>query len=112
YTGLRRALLLSAQTAYYPHQLSTFMDDITDVGGTVGIVAPLPFGRRHTISATLRRGNLIAPQDTGLLQVGGDSALGFLFHRSSVSMTPPDFDASRFPPGLRFVEPLRGDEDY
>ena len=112
YTGLRRALILAGQTAYYPHQLSTFMGNITDVGGTVGIVAPLPFGRRHTISATIRGRALIAPQETGLLQVGGDSALGFLWNRSSVATTPPGFDSSRFPPNLRFVEPLRGYEDY
>jgi hypothetical protein len=112
YTGLRRALLVSGQTAFYPEQLTTFMGDITDVGGTIGIVAPLPIGRRHTITATVRGRALIAKGETGLLQVGGDSALGFLWNRSSVSTTPPDFDTTRFPPNLRFVEPLRGYEDY
>ncbi|HUS33103.1 MAG TPA: hypothetical protein VMZ53_31595 [Kofleriaceae bacterium] len=112
YTGPQRALLLSAQGGFYPHQLSTFMGDITDVGGTLGIVAPLPIGRRHTISATIRGRALIAKDETGLLQVGGDSALGALWNRSSVSMTSPEFDTSRFPPGFRFVEPLRGYEDY
>jgi hypothetical protein len=112
YTGPRRALLIAGQSSYYPHQLSTFMGDITDVGGTLGVVAPLPIGRRHTITAVLRGRALIAKDETGLLQVGGDSALGFLWNRSSVSTAPPSFDASRFPPNLRFVEPLRGYEDY
>jgi len=112
YTGPRRALLLAGQTAFYPHQLSTFMGDITDVGGTLGVVAPLPIGRRHTITATVRARSLVAKGETGLLQVGGDSALGFLWNRSSVSTPPPEFDTTRFAPNLRFVEPLRGYEDY
>jgi len=112
YTGLRRALLVSGQSAFYPHQLSTFMGDITDVGGSLGVVLPLPFGRRHTITAIARGRALIAHQDSGLLQVGGDSVLGFVWNRSSISTTPPSFDEGRFPPNLRFVEPLRGYEDY
>jgi hypothetical protein len=86
------------------------MGDIRDVGGSIGIVAPLPFGRRHTITAVARGRALIAKDDTGLLQVGGDSALGFLWNRSSVSATPPEFNEQYFP--LRFVEPLRGYEDF
>lgn len=110
YTGPRRALSLSSTTSYYPQQLSTFMGDIRDVGGSIGVVLPLPFGRRHTITAVARGRALIAHDDTGLLQVGGDSALGFLWNRSSVSMTPPEFNEQYFP--LRFVEPLRGYEDF
>ena len=112
YTGVRRALLIAAQGAYYPRQLSSFMGDITDVGGTLGAVVPLPFTRRHIISAFVRERALVAGQDTGLLQVGGDSAQSFLWNRRSTSMEPPAFDETRFPPNLRFVEPLRGYEDY
>ncbi|HEX5064253.1 MAG TPA: hypothetical protein VFV99_32990 [Kofleriaceae bacterium] len=111
YTGPRRALLANAAIAYYPRQWSTFMGNITDVAGTLGTTLPLPFGRRHTISAFARARSLLAPDDTGLLQVGGDSALGILWNRSN-KMEPPDFDTSRFPPNLRFVEPLRGFEDF
>jgi hypothetical protein len=50
--------------------------------------------------------------DTGLLQLGGDSGLLTLWDRKSGSSVPPGFDDSRFPPNLRFVEPLRGYEDY
>jgi hypothetical protein len=111
YTGPRRALLVDGQIAYYPKQWSSFMGNITDVAGTVGFTLPLPFGRRHTISAFARARSLISAQDTGLLQVGGDSALGLLWNRSN-KMEPAEFDDDRFPPNLRFVEPLRGFEDF
>jgi hypothetical protein len=112
YTGLRRAVFVTSETAYYPHQLSSFAGDITDVGGTLGGVAPLPFGRRHTLSAFVRGRALVAKNDTNLLQVGGDGALGQVWKRSNNKMEPPGFDDARFPPNLRFVEPLRGYEDY
>lgn len=112
YTGLRRALYVTAESGYYPEALSSFRGTITDVGGTLGGTVPLPFGRRHTISAFVRGRALIAQDDTGLLQVGGDTALGLLWKHSSVSRMPPEFDTSRFPPNLAFVEPLRGYETY
>jgi hypothetical protein len=112
YTGVRRALYVTAETGYYPEPLSSFRGTITDVGGTLGGTVPLPFGRRHTVSAFVRGRALIARDDTNLLQVGGDTALGLLWNRRSVSTEPPEFDASRFPPNLAFVEPLRGYEDY
>jgi hypothetical protein len=110
YTGPRRALLLDSQLAYYPQRWSSFLDDITDLGGTLGVTLPLPIGRRHTISAFARGRQLIAPRETGLLQVGGDSAVGFLWRRTNKMEVM--FDDTRFPPNLRFVEPLRGYEDY
>jgi len=112
YTGLRRALILRGQAAYYPVQWSSFLSNITDVGGSIGTVLPLPFGRRHTISAVVRGRALISPMDTGLLQVGGNSELAFLWNRHSTTTDPPEFDLTRFPTNLRFLEPLRGYEDY
>jgi hypothetical protein len=112
YTGPRRALILTAEAAYYPRQLSTFVGDITDVGGTLAGVVPLPLGRRHTLTAVARGRALVARDDTRLLQVGGESVLGILWDRRSISTPPPEFDATRFAPDLRFVEPLRGYEDY
>ncbi|HUJ56928.1 MAG TPA: hypothetical protein VLX92_00390 [Kofleriaceae bacterium] len=111
YTGPRRALVADAAVAFYPRQVSTFSDDITDLGGSLGVVVPLPLGRRHTLSASVRGRALVAPHDTGLLQLGGDTGLYELYNGSS-GATPPSFDSSRFPPNLRFVEPLRGYEDY
>jgi hypothetical protein len=112
FTGVRRAIVVTSETAFYPRQLSSFNGDITDAGGTLGGTVPLPFGRRHTISAHVRGRKLFAPEDTGLLQLGGDGALGQVWNRSSVTTMPPEFDDYRFPPNLRFVEPLRGYEDY
>ena len=113
YTGPRRALLVSVAAAYLPKQWSKpFTSDITDVGGSVAVVAPLPFGRRHTLTLSGRGRALISKDDTGLLQVGGEGALAFLWDRSSVATAPPEFDDIRFPPTFRFVEPLRGYEDY
>lgn len=112
FTGTRRAIFASGQTGYYPEKWSSFMGDITDVGGTLGATVPLPIGRRHTVTAFVRGRALVADNDTGLLQLGGDNGLGLLWDRSSKMGEPPSFDDSRFPPNLRFVEPLRGYEDY
>lgn len=111
YTGPRRALLVEGEAAFYPERWSTFSSDIIDVSGTLGFTLPLPLGRRHTITAFARARNLIADGETNLLQVGGDSALAILWNRSN-RMEPPAFDDVRFPPNLRFVEPLRGFEDF
>ena len=112
YTDLRRALLLSGETAYYPTVLSTFPEPIIDVGGSIGAIVPLPFGRRHTLSISVRGRELVSHDETKLLQLGGDSGYLTLWNRSSSAMTPPRFGDSRFPPNLQFVEPLRGYEDY
>lgn len=112
YTGARRAVLLDASAAYYPHALSTFTGDIYDTGGAIGAIVPLPLGRRHILSARLRGRALLARDDTDLLQVGGDSGIASLWTRRSISTDPPGFDSRRFPPNLRFIEPLRGYDDY
>ncbi len=112
YTGLRRALLVSADAGYYPAALSTFEQPLVDVGGSIGAIVPLPFGRRHTLSISVRGRELVTHDQTGLLQLGGDSGYLTLWNRTSSAMTPPKFDDSRFPPNLQFVEPLRGYEDY
>jgi hypothetical protein len=112
YTDLRRALLARASAAYYPQALSSFAGDIYDTGGALGAIVPLPFGRRHTLRAQLRGRALVARDDTDLLQLGGDSGLAELWRWRSTSAEPPAFDATRFPPNLRFLEALRGYEDY
>ena len=91
YTGPRRALQLDAQLAYYPKMWSSFMDDVVDMGGTLGITLPVPLGRRQTIRAFARARSLVSGTETGLLQVGGDQALGVLWQRSS-RMEPEPFD--------------------
>jgi hypothetical protein len=112
YTEVRRGLIATASAAYYPQALSSFAGDIYDTGGALGAVAPLPFGRRHVLTAALRGRALVARDDTNLLQLGGDSGLAELWSGRSTSREPPVFDARRFPPNLRFIEALRGYEDY
>jgi len=112
YTGFRQALFASTSVAYYPHALSSFGGDIYDTGGELGAIVPLPFGRRHILTAELRGRALLARDDTNLLQLGGDSGLAELWSGRSVRAAPPGFDDTRFPPNLRFIEPLRGYEDY
>jgi hypothetical protein len=112
YTGLRRGLIADASVAYYPHALSSFAGDIYDTRGELGAIVPLPLGRRHVMFAELRGRALVAHDDTRLLQLGGDSGLAELWSGRSVSAEPPAFDSARFPPNLRFVEALRGYEDY
>jgi hypothetical protein len=112
YVTPRRAVYAAATATFYPHELSTFSGEITDVGGSLGFVAPLPFGRRHTLAVDVRGRALLAQSDTGLLQLGGDTGLATLLSTSNETMAPPSFDASRFPSQLRFVETLRGYEDY
>nr|HEX4314985.1 hypothetical protein [Kofleriaceae bacterium] len=114
YTGPRRALYASVNAAYYPSAISTFTGDLTDVGGALGAVVPMPWGRRHTLAIGVRGRALLASddRDTELLQLGGDTGLATLFSGTNSSTVPPGFDSSRFPPNLRFIEQLRGYEDF
>jgi hypothetical protein len=112
YTGARRALYVAGSAGYYPHALSSFAGDIYDTRGLVATRLPLPLGRRHTVLAELRGRALISRDATGLLQLGGDAVFEQLFSGSSVATPPPDFDDRRFPASYRFIEPLRGYEDY
>lgn len=112
YTGVRRALGAALSAAYYPHALSSFAGDIYDLRPLVSGRVALPFGRRHLFTARLHGRALVARGDTGLLQLGGDSGVATLYSATSASTEPPIFDTARFPPNLRFVEPLRGYEDF
>jgi hypothetical protein len=112
YAGLQRALYATATAAHYPRALSTFAGAITDLDGRLTIALPLPVGRRHTLTATLRERALIARDDTGLLELGGDGGLLTTLWSRGATPAAPAFDDARFPPNLRFVEPLRGYEDH
>jgi hypothetical protein len=112
YVGVRRALAAVASAAYYPHALSTFTGDIYDIGAGVAGVLPLPGTTRHTLTLQLRGRALLAAEDTNLLQLGGLAQTAELVTASSVATPTPTFDDTRFPPNRRFVEYLRGYEDY
>jgi len=112
YTGARRALYASGALGYEPRSLSSFAGDIYDARCAIATTLPLPLGRRHGVTGTLRGRALISNQDTGLLQLGGVSVLDALYAGSSRGTDPPAFDDARFPPSFRFRERLRGYEDY
>lgn len=112
YAGDRRALEASAAAAYYPEAASSFASDIVDLGGALGVTAPLPLGRRHTLSLRLRGRALVSHAETGLLELGGQSIGATFRSNANTSSAPPDYNDSRFPPNLRFVEALRGYEDF
>ncbi|HEY0194931.1 MAG TPA: hypothetical protein VGC42_27650, partial [Kofleriaceae bacterium] len=111
YTGIRRALIARAAVGYYPHALSTFAGDIYDTGGELGAVMPLPFGARHTLTLTVRGRAILARDDSHLLQLGGDAGIATIWDHSS-NASAPSYDDTPFPPNLRFIEVLRGYEDY
>ncbi|MEO7731738.1 MAG: hypothetical protein ABIY55_12250 [Kofleriaceae bacterium] len=113
YTGFHRGLYGSLEATYYPHALSSFAGDIYDTAGALGARIPLPFGRRHALTARVGGRALIAHEDTNLLQLGGFSDLDSdLASSRSTSGDPPTFDDGRFPPKQRFFEFLWGYEDY
>ncbi len=112
YTGDRRALEASAAAAYYPEAASSFASDIVDLGGALGVTAPLPIGRRHTLSLRLRGRALVSHAETGLLELGGQSIGATFRSNANTSSDPPAYNDGRFPPNLRFVETLRGYEDF
>ena len=108
-TDLRRGIAAATSLAYYPAPLSSLDGGVGDLGGSLAVFAPLPLGRRHVVSVGIRgRAITGAP---GLLQLGGDAAIPLLYSHSS-RPAPPDLDLSLLPPNLRFVESLRGYEDY
>ena len=112
YVGYRRLLEANAAAAYYPQAGSSFAADIVDLGGALGVTAPLPVGRRHTLSLRVRGRALVSHAETGLLELGGQSIGQTFRSHANTSSDPPGYDDARFPPNLRFVETLRGYEDY
>jgi hypothetical protein len=113
YGGRRRALLLSTQAAFYPEQANDLELNITDVRGELGVTLPLPLSRRHALDLTLRGRQLIGAEDRGFLQVGGFGFLAPLARISDKDDESPDYgNADVLPDTIRFVEVLRGFEDY
>ncbi len=109
YTDIRRGIAASLNLAYYPAALSSFATRITDSGGSITAIAPLPLPNRSQVSVSAR-GRVISGAP-GLLQLGGDSGLSLLYNGSS-KPEPPGLDFPLLPPNLRFVESLRGYEDF
>lgn len=107
YTGLRRALAVSADAAHFPERFSSLGEAVTSARAGLGLVAPLPFTRRHILSLELAARGIFPGQD--LIELGGTSAYGAVWERSSEDEpAQPEFVT---PDHLRLLEPLRGYED-
>ncbi|HWN66811.1 MAG TPA: hypothetical protein VNM90_04175, partial [Haliangium sp.] len=112
YGGARRALLLSGSTAFYPEAASTLDQSIADVRGELGVTVPLPLSRRHALDIALRARQLAGAKDSELLQIGGVGLFAPLYENAPEA-DPPAYDADRIlAPRVRFIELLRGFEDY
>jgi hypothetical protein len=110
YTGLYRALVVVARAAYYPKAWSANELTFADLQGRMIAILPLPLFRRQSLVLSgVVRSLAGAPSDQPLLQVGGLDYLSILRapKRNVSELSPP-----QLPEGIRFVERLRGFEDY
>mgnify|MGYP003817116825 CR=1 FL=1 len=110
YTGARRGVLTSASVGFYPTQMSTLASNATDASLTIGGAVPLPFGRRHVISA-IATGRVALAGDANLLQLGGVYGGSSLWSHANKE-APTAVTAIAATPGVfRFANGLRGYED-
>jgi hypothetical protein len=110
YAGARRAAVAVPSLALYPAAWNTADATITDLGLTLIGVSPLPLSRRHTLRLDLRARGLVGlPPGARWLQVGG--GVTALERSGAVGRVPPAVTIASLP-DVRFVEPLRGYEDY
>ena len=109
YSGIRRALIADPSLSVYPGAWNSAGAMLTDARlGLVG-VTPLPLSRRHTLRLHLVGRDLFGlPPDQRWLQVGG----GLSALRRSPDLPVPREVTIASLPGITFVEPLRGYEDY
>jgi hypothetical protein len=108
-TGVRRGLALGGSIGVYPGGWSSLGTTFTDLRGAASVWLPLPLAR-HRLALGLRA-RALAGTDLPLLQLGGVAALPELFFASNRA-DGPDFDSPRVPSAARFLEPLRGFEDF
>ena len=111
YTGVRRALALFPSLNVFPGAWNSAAATLTELRLEAIGVMPLPLSRRHTLSLDLVGRDLLGlPPGERWLQVGGGiSALAVARHPDQP--VPPEVTIDSLP-GIRFLEPLRGYEDY
>jgi hypothetical protein len=110
YAGPRRGGALAIDAAWYPASAAQPAVEVTDLRGQLDLAAPVPFTLRHTLHVSLV-GRAVRSDTDGLLQLGGESSLAFLYTRSS-DRALPTFAGPETPPLVTFEEALRGYEDY
>ena len=108
YSGIRRALIADPSLSVYPGAWNSARAMLTDARlGLVG-VTPLPLSRRHTLTLHLVGRDLFGlPPGQRWLQVGG----GLSALRRPDLPVPREVTIASLP-GITFIEPLRGYEDY
>lgn len=113
YGGVRRLLVTSLETSLFPGAWSTSGTTLVDIIGHLSVAPPLPLSRRHRLVLWLTGHAVMgAPAGERWLQVGGTVA-GVLYNRRSPDGdSPPEVEPAPLPPAVRFVEPLRGYEDF
>ncbi len=112
FTGRRRVLGASIEGALYPAAVNSLDESFTDLRAQLDLTLPLPLSHRHALDLRLRGRTLFGLDDYDLIQVGGLGTLASLYQRSD-GPEPPRYDADQvLPPRIRFVELLRGFEDY
>jgi Tol biopolymer transport system component len=111
YSGVRRALIAVPSLNIYPGAWNSTGAMLTDARLELTGVTPLPLSHRHRLALDLRGRDLFGlPPGARWLQVGGGiSALAV--NRHPDTPVPPQVTIDGLP-GITFVEPLRGYEDY
>ena len=111
YSGLRRALILAPSLYMFPGAWNSAHATLTDARLGTEVVVPLPLSRRHTLKIDLVGRDLAGlPAGERWLQVGGGiTALSVSRHPDQP--VPPEVTIDALP-GVQFLEPLRGYEDY
>jgi hypothetical protein len=111
YSGVRRGLFLLPSLNLFPGAWNTTGATLTDGRMEIVGVVPLPLSRRHEFWLDhVGRDVFGLPPGARWLQVGGGiSALAV--HRTPDAPVPPEVTIDGLP-AVRFLEPLRGYEDY
>ncbi|HLK91647.1 MAG TPA: hypothetical protein VKZ18_17275 [Polyangia bacterium] len=111
YTGVRRELFLQPALHLYPGAWNSAGAMLTDGRLEAFGVVPLPLSRRHTLSLDLVGRDLFGlPAGARWLQVGG-GLTALAVSRRPDDPVPREVTIDSLP-GIRFLEPLRGYEDY
>ncbi|MES1158122.1 MAG: hypothetical protein ABUL67_03380, partial [Haliangium ochraceum] len=113
YAGLRRMLFASVDAAVFPGAWNSAGGTLADLRGGVAVALPLPFSRRHRLFLSgTGRSVAGAPSGERWLQLGGGGGAALYTRRSPDGGGTLAVSPDPLPPDVRFVEPLRGYEDY
>lgn len=107
YAGAQRALSFSLDASAYPKLIGSDRD-LFDLRSSVGVAIPLPFSKRHSLTASVT-GRVLPGAPSNTLRIGGVSSFNSIYQSVSTSRFPAG--PGVFLPGS-FVEVLRGYDDF